>query len=393
MKILNASSPNFLGNRLLGANYYALKFANDGWQVAYISNPLSPFNTIFGKDKKYILKLLKNHIKNGVYINNNLWYYVPFTFIPFHKNTIFDQSWFIDNYYRFTVPSIKSIIENKEFSSVDVLWLGDSCQEFWLNILKYKCCIYRLGDNTKEFCQASKTLLKAEENIIKHSDFILVSSKVLLQEYAHRFINQEFIYCPNGVCLTNFIRNRYYKPKEFTNINTRIALYVGAIDCWFDWELLINIAKKCPEISFFIIGNDRLGNFKKTSENIYYLGPKKYTEIPNYIYYCDCGIIPFNTSNLVQTISPIKMYEFFSLGKPVISRVWEELKLLDAPCFLADNEAEFVDILKDNNTFSISSKKLVDYALENTWDKRYIQILKVINGVVPIETDNNKSSP
>lgn len=378
-KILFADSHYFGEYSMLGQQQYAHRFSSHEWDVAYITNPLSPFNTIFGKDRRLIIRSLLNHIKNGIYIKKNLWNYVPFTFIPFHNHTIFEKSWFFNNYYRFTVPSIKSVIKKKGFSSVDVLWLGTAHQKFLIDIVNYKCCIYRLADNTQEFSKSSAITVKAQEKVIKFSDIVLVTSKVLLKEWKSRFNNKEFVYCPNGVDLSNFIRKEYKKPREYSQITNRIALYIGAIDEWFDQELLMKVARQCQEITFVIIGLDHCGKMKNLlGHNIYYLGPKPYTEIPDYIYYCDCGIIPFNTSKLVQSISPIKMFEFFSLGKPVISREWDELKLIKNPCYLARNVEEFIDILKDENTFLDDSKKLISYAYENTWDKQYLKIVKAL---------------
>jgi hypothetical protein len=378
-RILIADSHYFDQYGMLGQRQYSLQFANHGWDVAYITNPLTPLNTIFGRDKRHISIRLLNHIKSGVNIKDHLWYYVPFTLVPFHNNTVFDRQWFFDNYYRFMVPPIKSVIKSKGFSSVDVLWLGTSHQSFWQDILDYKCCIYRLADYPGGFQGDSDITVTAMEQIIQSSDFILVTSKVLLRKYKSRFPGKEFIYCPNGVDLSNFVRNQYHRPEEYERIHSRIALYVGAIGEWFDQQLLVNIAKLCPEIVFVIIGVDRHGKMKGISQrNIHYLGPRYHEEIPNYIYYCDCGIIPFNNSKLVQTISPIKMYEFFALGKPVVSRAWEELRLLNSPCLLANDATQFADILKDKGTFTANHEELVDYAKQNTWHKRYLKIIKAL---------------
>jgi len=378
-KILFADSHYFNEYSMLGQRQYALQFAKHGWNTAYITNPLSPFSTILGNNKKLILDSLLNHIKNGEKINEHLWYYVPFTFIPYHNHVMFDKKWFMNNYYKFTVPSIKSILKKMDLFSVDVLWLGTPHQKFLQDILDYRCCIYRVCDNLNEFSNSHDVLLQTEEEVIQSSDYVLVASKILLEELKNRFRNKEFIYCPNGVDLSNFVRNQYNKPKEYRLISNRIALYIGAISEWFDRELLVNIARQCPEVTFVIIGIDRLGKMKNPiGNNVIYLGPKKHSEIANYIYYCDCGIIPFDNSKLVQSISPIKMYEFFSLGKPVISRAWEELKLLDSPCLLANNVSEFVELLKDRNTFSTDSAKLIRYAKENTWNMRFSYIEKVL---------------
>jgi teichuronic acid biosynthesis glycosyltransferase TuaH len=375
-KILFADSHYFDEYFVLGQHQYATLFADHSWDVAFVPNPLSPFNVLLGKNKKGILARILNHIRGGDYNKRHLWYYIPFTFIPFHNHTVFNKEWFLNNYYMFSLPSIRSTINKKGFSSVDVLWLGTAHQKFWLNILDYKCCIYRIADNFKN----SDVLIRAQETVTESADIILVTSKVLLGRLEQKFRSKKLVYIPNGVDLSNFIRSHYRRPRELQNLNNKIALYVGAIGEWFDQKFLMNVAKNCPEISFVIIGVDGCRKMRNISEkNVHFLGPRPYESIPDYIYYSDCGIIPFDNSEIVQSISPIKMYEFFSLGKPVISSAWEELRLINAPCFLATNANEFTDILKDKNTYRQNSQSLIDYAKLNTWSGRYFKILEIID--------------
>jgi hypothetical protein len=370
-KILIADSHYLDEHFMLGQRQYARQFVKDNWKAALVTNPLSPFNTVFGENKRSVLKRMRNHMKNGADIDKSLWYYVPFTLLPFHNNTFFDKKYFFNNYHRFMVPSLAKLIRKKDFSSVDVLWLGTAHQKFWLDFVDYKCSVFRLADNIKAFKKSGEILLEAQEKVIEAADVVCVTSKLLLEKYKDRYNHTAFLYLPNGVDLSHFIRENYIPPPEYRQIKKPVALYVGAIDTWFDFDLLRDTADKCPEISFVIIGADSSGKLKNMSRNIFYLGPKDYSQIPDYIYHSDCGIIPFDKSEIVQTVSPIKMYEFFSLGKPVISRAWDELKRLDCPCLMADTAEEFAEHLKDKQLFSQNNNHLMDYAANNSWESRY----------------------
>ncbi|OQA48651.1 MAG: putative teichuronic acid biosynthesis glycosyltransferase TuaH [Bacteroidetes bacterium ADurb.Bin302] len=379
-KILFADSHYFDEYYMLGQRQYALQFSKNNWDTAFITNPLSIFNIFLGNNKRRIIDRLHNHFRGGTISKDNLWYYIPFTLIPFHNNTIFDKKWFLDNYYRFTIPPVTTILKKSGFSSIDILWIGTPHQKFLKDIIKYKCCVFRLADNTKEFKKSGNTLLKAQEEMLQSADIILVTSMVLLDELRNDYPDKEFIYCPNGVDSSNFLRSQYNIPEEYLRIKNPIALYIGAIEEWFDLQLVSDLAKRCPKVNFVIIGVDKYEKMKKFSliKNIFYLGPKQYHDIPNYIYYCDCGIIPFNNSKLVQSVSPIKMYEFFILGKPVVSKRWKELSLLNSPCYLANDLQDFVGILNDRNIFSIDSTRLINYAQKNTWEDRYLKIITTL---------------
>ena len=71
-KILFVDNHYFDEYFMLGQRQYALQFANHGWGTAYITSLLSPFNTLFSKDKEGIFIRLLNHIKNGVNIREHL---------------------------------------------------------------------------------------------------------------------------------------------------------------------------------------------------------------------------------------------------------------------------------------------------------------------------------
>jgi len=375
-KILFAAPHLFSGFITVGAQHYALEFSNCNWDVAYISNSLSPFNVLFTKDQKNILARLNNFKRSGINIKSNLWSYVPFTFIPHHNETIFDKKWFLNNYHKFTFPPVKYLVKKRGFNKVDVLWIDCANQNFWKNILEFKCSIYRVSDDIVSTSNTRSIVLDAHEKAIVSSDLVLVTSKILLNNLNQKYKNIHFVYCPNGVDLSHFMRDKYEEPKEYENVRGEKALYIGAIEDWFDTELLKYLAHKCSDINIFIIGPDRLGQVRNSlGKNIFYLGSKEYKQIPNYIYHCDYGIIPFRVTKLTQCINPIKMYEFFSLGKPVLSIRLEELELLKSPCLLAKNYQEFVDIIRcKEKLYCYESSYLKNYAKQNTWEKRYLLI-------------------
>jgi hypothetical protein len=378
-KILFAAPNYFLSYGQVGNQHYAKLLSKYNWKVIHCSNFLSPFNLLLSKNRKDIKMRFLNHINGGEYINDNLLSYVSFTFLPHHNKTIFDKRWFLYNYYKFSIPRIESVLKREGFKNVDVLWLDCPAQIFWKNIIKFKKFIYRIPDAIEEYSNSGKVLLDAHEEAIISSDVVIVASKVLMNELNNKYKNVNFLYCPNGVDLSNFLKKDYHEPHEYRGIKGRRALYVGSIDEWFNEDLLIYLADNSSGINYFIIGPDKLGKMKSIKRsNIYYLGPKEYKEIPDYIFYSNFGIIPFKSSKLVRCINPIKMYEFLSLGKPVVSTAWEELQELNAPIYLAHNQREFICFIKDidKNKEKFKKEELINFARNNTWETRYNMILE-----------------
>jgi hypothetical protein len=345
----------------------------------YVSNYLSPFNLLLGRNREDIHSRFLNHLHGGEQINSSLFSYVPFSYLPHHNFTIFDKKWFLDNCYRFTMPPMKRVLSKKGFENVDVLWIDSPSQVFWKKLIKYKKCFYRVFDKIEEFENTGPALLDAHEKAILSSDSVIVSSKVLLNELSRKYSNVDFLHCPNGVDLTNFLRKTYYEPEEYAAVRKNKAVYVGAIDDWFDEKLLAYVAEHSPEIHFFIIGPDKLSKMRSMKQhNIHYLGPKPFEDIPNYIFYSNFGIIPFKSNQLVRCVSPIKMYEYFSLGKQVVSTAWEELELLKTPCLLANNKNDFLEFVNSNEALHPQKDRLIQHAKKNTWENRLRDTIQLI---------------
>ena len=57
-----------------------------------------------------------------------------------------------------------------------------------------------------------------------------------------------------------------------------------------------------------------------------HLEPRRpYAEMPAYVRDFDVGMIPFRVDPMTRAVDPVKIYEYFSLGKPVVARPLPEL--------------------------------------------------------------------
>jgi glycosyltransferase involved in cell wall biosynthesis len=52
---------------------------------------------------------------------------------------------------------------------------------------------------------------------------------------------------------------------------------------------------------------------------VHYCGAVSLAQVPPYIAACDVGLIPYCLSDFTRTSSPIKAFEYLSMGKPVVS--------------------------------------------------------------------------
>jgi glycosyltransferase involved in cell wall biosynthesis len=194
---------------------------------------------------------------------------------------------------------------------------------------------------------------------------------------------------PNGVDLNHFLPHKTVMPKDIASIvkkYKKIIGYYGAIAEWFDFDLLNYAAEKRPDYGFIIIGPvdyDRsyAKYSDKMSKNIYFIGPKKYDELPSYALEFDVATIPFVVNKITESTSPIKLFEYMALEKPIVTTDLIECRKYKS-VLIAEDKENFVEKLDeaisketDNKYLEIERKE----AENNSWESRVSLIIENLN--------------
>jgi glycosyltransferase involved in cell wall biosynthesis len=98
--------------------------------------------------------------------------------------------------------------------------------------------------------------------------------------------------------------------------------FVGALYEWIDWELIAEVARALPECDFVFVGpHDGRRAVKRLGRltNVVLLGARPYDRVPAYVQAFDVCWVPFDQSRTSRAANPIKIYEYLSLGKAVVS--------------------------------------------------------------------------
>ena len=276
----------------------------------------------------------------------------------------------------FTKPNLKKEIKKNNFLEVDILIIDSFAFLPLTKIIKYNQLIVRVTDNLKGF-GVSKAAVHIERRLIKTADKVIYTALKLENEV--KALNKNCVYVPNGVDFNKF-QGTFSKPKIFNTLKKPIAIYIGAIENWFDFDLLNYISNELPNMSFLIIGNVKYkpANFKsiESKKNVTFYGQIENRLVPHYLKYSTLGIIPFKRDlDLVQSISPLKLYEYLASGLPVVSTRWEELEHIKSPAYLASSKEEFVNFLN----IAISGGKKNAYkkfAKDNDWSQKLKSIIR-----------------
>ena len=213
--------------------------------------------------------------------------------------------------------------------------------------------------------------LSEERELVRESDVLVVTSRELHDRHLANGVESCLI--PNAADF-EFFHDAPDAP-PLLELPRPVIGYYGAIADWFDLELAIQVARSRPQYSFVLIGQVHLLDVSTLEKlpNVRLLGEKHYRELPGYLSEFDVCTLPFRMNRLTKAVDPVKMYEYFSQGKPVVSAPLPELAPLAELLYFAQGPEEFakqIDRALAERDDSLASKRIA-FASGNTWRRRF----------------------
>ena len=157
-------------------------------------------------------------------------------------------------------------------------------------------------------------------------DYVACSAQALYEEMARGVPEDRLLMIPNGVDTRHYRQppeSGVLLPQNYLSFRERygsVIGYFGAIAPWIWFEMLEELSASRTDLGFVFIGPDYLGVLSKLPQrdNVLHLGPVAYQNLPDYARLFDAAIIPFEPGEIARTTSPLKLFEYFALEKPVV---------------------------------------------------------------------------
>ena len=275
-------------------------------------------------------------------------------------------------------------IRLSHFTNYDIIWTNYPNQIELLNN-KYKgIVVYDCMDNYESMTdiRTKKEVVKNEIKLINRSNIVFTSSDYLRKR----------ILSKNPEKKVRLVRNGSYgkingKPKEAEEkINYRIC-YIGTISKkWFDFNLLELTKDYFENISYALIGPLDEINQIDCSKYIDYLGVVEHKNLDKYIERFDAVIMPFVVNETVLAVDPVKLYEYISFGKCIISIWYPEIDRFSKFVYFYSNKDEYISLLRMliSNKFKPKyNENDQNYFLNNnTWQNRSKIIVDEIDKII-----------
>jgi len=370
--------------------------ANQG-NIVYLialANPISLFRYLINKGRE-------NNLRKEFFYNNNIILINPLTLFPIR----FMRLKLIKKINQMFILFYTSFFIKR--TGTDYLWCFDPADIELVSKIKHKtktiydCVDYFSSLNPK----LDEEIKRKEEQLIKKVDFFFVNSHALEKTKGK-------IRKPNAVVVQGFDAHSFTSkitPNsqeiiEIANVKNIFAQipkprvgFIGTLTYRFDFKLILSLINMSPNISFVftdaylpipdgdrLVGTQELIKQIRKAKNAYFI-PKTFyrSVIKEILNNFDIGIIPYDVSfDFNKYCYPMKLFEYFHMGLPVISTPIDELRNFPEFVKIGKNSEEWEKIIK----MLLAMKWPLDYkqrqkslAQNNSWEQKVTTILHTIN--------------
>lgn len=254
---------------------------------------------------------------------------------------------------RLLARQLRGPLEALGFRDV-ILWDFSVLHGMAASLMPHALHLYDIADVWEEYAEnpRSKLLIRwADAELTRRAELVFPSTPYIQETHAALNARQQIV--PHGADYAHFAKGRAPEtalPEDVASLPRPVVGSIGVMDpARFDVELMLHLAKSRPEWSFLLVGPVMPGvdvTRLRACPNVYLTGNKPIEKLPNYLKAMDATLIPYRVNALTSRIFPLKLMEYLSAGKPVVSSAMPAVADFEAVVSIAGRPEEFVACLE-----------------------------------------------
>ncbi len=234
-----------------------------------------------------------------------------------------------------------------------------------------------------------KNIVDKYEYVMTHDNvYVVVTAAALEEKVVERRGRKNLAFSSNGVDYDFFksFDQNFSFDEDFKSVllaGKSIMCYYGALAKWFDYELIRKI-NETDRYSIVLFGIKYDESYDESGiehlKNVYFMGPRDYKVLKNYANKCDIMTIPFQINQITEATSPVKIFEYMALHKPIVITDLRECRQYES-VLIGKTHEEFIANLDKAMELKNDEKylKLLDKeAKENDWSTKARAIIDLI---------------
>jgi hypothetical protein len=237
---------------------------------------------------------------------------------------------------------------------------------------RFSSSFYDAMDNYPAFYKGCSriAMAKRERQVIRKVSMILTSSSAL-QDRLQRLAD-DVRHMPNA-CAVDRLPGMASMPQHKKQ-EIPVMGYIGTIGSWFDWKMVIGLARSNPGARVRLVG-PVFGGTPRLPCNISLEPAVSHAEAITALKQFSIGLIPFRKTALTAFVDPIKFYEYRAMGLPIISSDFGEMALRKncAGIYLVSRASDMAEVANQALAYKATQESIVRFRERNSWDVRFNQ--------------------
>lgn len=244
--------------------------------------------------------------------------------------------------------------------------------------------VYDCMDNHPAFVknELHKTkLISQEKELISRADFIFASSEHLISVLASRYGSQieEKTYLVRNGYGGNIIDLNNIEPTMSNQLYT--FAYFGTISSWFNFDYILQSLNDFQDIQYELFG-PIAGVQIPDHKRIHYHGTVEHDKLLGSVRNADCFIMPFVVNDIIESVDPVKMYEYINFNKNILAPYYKEIGRFSHFVYFYNSYDEFktqIEELKKCKLTKYTDIERQSFLAENSWSCRVDYIKKILD--------------
>jgi teichuronic acid biosynthesis glycosyltransferase TuaH len=298
---------------------------------------------------------------------------------------------------RLWVRAVQSARRALGWTGSDVWWINDHSAADAVRSQTRSKLIYDITDDWTAF-EGSRALLERtrveDAALCAQADVVIVCSQRLVKLKEGMVTSGQLHLIPNGVDVDHYAPARdptTIAPAEARAWPTPVYLYTGTVHPQrVDVALIEQTARQLTAGSLVFLGPNYLHAADRerliATGRVLFHDAVPYVDIPKWMSVATALIVPHRTTAFVESLNPIKLWEYLAIGKPIVSTDVAGFRDFDDLVRIARGADAFANALsKCSDEPSGVAKRRIDVAGEHAWLSRVDRIERIVVGDVAQE--------
>lgn len=265
---------------------------------------------------------------------------------------------------------------NKLCREADIIWFTSPKVYEWIapKFFNQKKTVYDCMDDMIELYPSDKKMGSNERELYHEASIVLASSSHLSEKLKQRYGQREILIVNNAIS-ANFDTNNSGLPAEYDKFYDKdktILTYVGSISSWMDFDLLKAIHERFPQITINLWGPPHSVTLPDNG-GFNLCGTVEHKYVSNILASSGILIMPFVVNELIESVNPVKLYEYIYSGKPCLAPKYGESMQFKEYVNLYESHEECLSQIERVIKGDLKQKPLEEcraFVRQNTWSNR-----------------------